>query len=74
MIDILSDLTEVPFDVFWDKWHEVKEGSFNRSKAEQVWFYMAEPDRIDAFEALAKNSPIVEICHEPYLYLKRFRQ
>lgn len=73
MIDLLHELTEIPFEVFWDKWHEYKIGNFNRAKAEFVWFYMKEKDRIEAFEYLASEGLILDICHEPYLYLKRFR-
>jgi hypothetical protein len=73
MTDILDELTEIPFEVFWAKWVEVKPGYYNRPKAEAIWFSMKESDRIDAFEYLAHEGLILDICHQPYLYLKRFR-
>jgi hypothetical protein len=73
MLEILNEVIEIPFDVFWDKWIELKTGYYNRPKAEAIWFSMKESDRIDAFESLAKKHPIINVCHEPYLYLKRFR-
>jgi hypothetical protein len=73
MTDILDELTEIPFEVFWAKWIELKPGYYNRRKAEAIWFSMIESDRIDAFECLAHEGLILDICHEPYLYLKRFR-
>lgn len=73
MTDILDEITEIPFEVFWEKWNEYKTGNFNRKKAEFVWFYMKESDRIDAFQALCQKHPIINVCHQPYLYLKRFR-
>lgn len=72
-LDLLDEITEIPFEVFWEKWHEVKPGTYDRIKAEHVWFYMKESDRVEAFEYLAKEGLILEVSHEPYLYLKRFR-
>lgn len=74
MIDILDDLTEIPFEMFWNKWNELKPGTFNRERAEMEWFYMMEDDRIEAFQALAKNHPMIQICREPYLFLIHFKQ
>jgi hypothetical protein len=73
MTDILDELTEIPFEIFWAKWLEVKPGYYNRPKAEAIWFSMKESDRIDSFEYLAHEGLILDICHEPYLYLKHFR-
>lgn len=72
MTDLLDELTEIPFEMFWEKWHELKPGSFNRGRAEQQWFYMHETDRIEAFEALAKIHPMIQVCRDPYLFLKHF--
>lgn len=72
MIEILDELTEVPFEVFWDKWHEVKPGEYSRSIAEQTWFYMREQDRITAFTALCNNHPAVHSINEPFMFLAYF--
>lgn len=72
MIDLLDELTEIPFEMFWDKWQEVKPSICNRERAEKTWFYMHENGRIKAFEALAKNHPMIQICREPYQFLEQF--
>lgn len=72
MIDLLDELTEIPFEVFWDKWQELKPSICNRELAEKEWFYMHENDRVNAFTALAKNHPILQITIEPYQFLQHF--
>lgn len=72
MIDILDELTEIPFEIFITKWQELKPGQFNRERAEMQWFYMHETDRIEAFEALAKVHPMIQVCREPYQFLQHF--
>jgi hypothetical protein len=72
MTDILNELTEIPFDVFWDKWQELKPGIYNRDRAEKTWFYMVEANRVNAFSALAKNHPMIQVCREPYQFLEHF--
>ena len=69
MIDILDELTEIPFELFISKWQELKPGSFNRERAESTWFYMHETDRIEAFKALASNYPLLQLCREPFVFL-----
>jgi hypothetical protein len=72
MIDILQEITEIPFQVFWDKYKEIKPGKYNQSRTGIVWFYMYEDDRKTAFEQLAKNNPSVGMFNEPYEYLSFF--
>jgi hypothetical protein len=72
MIDLLDELTAIPFQVFWDKFQEVKPGTYNRSRAESVWFYMKESDREIAFEQLAKRHDAVKLFDEMYEYLEYF--
>lgn len=74
MIELLDELTEIPFDVFWDKFQEKKPGNYNLLKAQAVWISMIEDDRIDAFEGLCKDHPIIKACPDPYWYLKRFKR
>ena len=50
MLDLLDELTEIPFDIFWDKYLEIIDGNFNKPLAEIQWFYMHEEDRIEAFK------------------------
>ena len=72
MTDILDELTEIPFEVFWDKFQELKPGIYNRTLAEKVWFYMLERNRIFAFECLSSNHPMIQICREPSDFLRSF--
>lgn len=72
MIDLLNDLTEIHFDLFWDKWQELKPSICSRELSEKEWFYMSEPNRIEAFTALARIHPMLQICGEPYQFLQHF--
>jgi hypothetical protein len=70
MMEILDELTEIPFEIFWDKYKELKPSLFyNRGKAEIQWFRMKERDRIQAFTCLGKGD---YDFYEPYLYLDYF--
>jgi hypothetical protein len=70
MTDILDEITKIPFDIFWDKYMEVKPGIYSRNKAEKQWFYMQEQDRVIAFECLSKKHPAIFDFCEPYEYLE----
>jgi hypothetical protein len=73
MIEILNELTEIPFEVFKDKWEEKKPGLFfDWSKAEKEWFYMKEADRVMAFTALSRNHISLEFTHRPEEFLMQF--
>jgi len=54
MTDLLDEITEIPFGIFWQKYIEMKPGIYSKYKAHKEWFYMREVDRITAFESLAK--------------------
>ncbi len=69
MIELLDELTEIPFEIFWDKYQELKPNLFyDRAKAEIIWFRMKEEDRVTAFTCLPKGYDF----KEPYLYLEYF--
>jgi hypothetical protein len=72
MIELLDEITQIPFQVFWDKYQEIAPGTYNRSRAESVWFYMFEGDRETAFEQLAKGHPAIGMFDEMYEYLEHF--
>lgn len=72
MMEILDELTEVPFQIFIDKWIEKRTCIFNREKAEKEWFYMAEKNRVLAFQALCKDHPMIHSAKEPYAFLEYF--
>jgi hypothetical protein len=67
MMEILDELTEIPFEIFWDKYQEISPNLFyKRDKAEIQWFRMKEQDRVRAFTCLPKFRP----TDEPYQYLE----
>lgn len=72
MIELLDEITEIPFEVFLDKWQEVKPSICDRTKAEQEWFFMKESDRVTAFTALANGHPVLSFVNEPYQFLQHF--
>jgi hypothetical protein len=73
MIHILDELTEIPFEVFKDKWMEKKPGQFFYwTKAEKEWFYMKEGDRVLAFTALSRNHISLDFTHRPEEFLRQF--
>lgn len=72
MIELLDELTEIPFDIFWEKYIEIRPGVYNILKAKAIWFAMLEADRISAFATLAKDHWIMSMYNEPYEYLKHF--
>ena len=72
MLELLDEITEIPFQVFWDKYQELRPGMYNKSRAESCWFYMYEGDRDVAFEQLAKGHPAIGMFDEPYEYLQHF--
>jgi hypothetical protein len=72
MIDLLDEITEIPFGIFWHKYQEIKPGIYDLLKAQKEWFYMKESDREIAFEQLAKGHPAIGYFVEPYEYLAHF--
>lgn len=68
-MELLDEISEIPFEVFWGKYKEKKPGRYNRLKAQKEWFYMTESQRISAFESLDR----VYLCNEPWEYLSYFR-
>ena len=75
MIDILDELTEIPFDCFWDKYQEISKGEYNKLKAKAIWFAMLDEYRIYAFQDLYKMKDyILNINLEPFEYLNLFNR
>jgi len=73
MIHILDEISEIPFEVFKDKWMEKKPGLFFYwTKAEKEWFYMKEADRVRAFTALSRNHISLDFTHRPEEFLRQF--
>lgn len=70
MIDILDELTEIPFTVYWDKYQEQNPGDYNQLLAKKHWFYMYAENRIDAFINISKG--VFVKGQEPSDHLKTF--
>ena len=54
MIEALDEITEIPFEIFWDKFMEVCPGNYDRFITEVYWVKMREANRILAFDYLCK--------------------
>ena len=77
MIDILDELTEIPFDVFWDKYQEISRGNYNKLKAKAIWFAIVEDQRKHAFTVLSLSESQDYILYsnlEPFEYLNLFNR
>lgn len=70
MIDLLDELTEVPFDIYWSKYQEFNQGNYSKIKAQMQWFYMHPEDRMDAFANISKG--IFIQGQEPIQHLQSF--
>jgi len=70
MIEILDELTEIPFEVFWDKFQEIDEGDWDKLGAQAIWMSMKEYQRKAAFMYLCLFCPM----GSPKNHLKNFRK
>jgi hypothetical protein len=69
MIEALDEITEIPFEVFWDKFIELYPGEYNQFITEVYWVKMREDNRILAFEYLCKFGSDYK---EPWKHLQHF--
>jgi len=69
MIEALDEISEIPFEVFWDKFMEVCPGIYDRYTSEGYWLKMREANRILAFEYLCKFGSDQK---EPWKHLQHF--
>jgi hypothetical protein len=54
MIEALDEVSEIPFDVFWDKFMEARPGDYHKTYTQGVWLKMREANRVLAFEYLCR--------------------
>jgi hypothetical protein len=54
MIEALDELSEIPFDVFWDKFNEARPGDYDKTYTQGIWLKMREANRVLAFEHLCR--------------------
>jgi hypothetical protein len=69
MIEALDEITEIPFEVFWNKFMDICPGIYDKFAAEVYWVKMKEANRILAFEYLCKFGSDYK---EPYKHLQHF--
>ena len=69
MIEALDEITEIPFEVFWNKFMDLYPGIYDQYTAEGYWVKMREPNRVLAFEYLCRFGSDHK---EPWKHLRQF--
>jgi hypothetical protein len=69
MIEALDEISEVPFEVFWDKFMELHPGTYDRYTAEGYWLKMREDNRLLAFGFLSRFG---SSHNQPWKHLQHF--
>jgi len=54
MIEALDEISEIPFEVFWDKFIEARPGDYDKTYTQGIWLKMREANRVLAFEYLCR--------------------
>jgi hypothetical protein len=69
MIEALDEISEVPFEVFWDKFMELHPGVYDLYTAQGYWLKMREANRVLAFQYLSRFGTDYKT---PVLHLEAF--
>ena len=69
MIEALDEISEIPFDVFWDKYMEVRAGDYDKTYTQGIWLKIREENRVLAFEYLCRFGTDYRT---PHLHLEAF--
>ncbi len=69
MIEALDEVSEIPFEVFWDKFMEERPGDYDKTYTQGIWLKMREQNRILAFEFLCRFGSDFK---EPWMHLRQF--
>jgi hypothetical protein len=69
MIEALDEISEIPFEVFWDKFMELHPGVYDRYTAEGYWLKLREANRVLAFQYLSRFGTDYKT---PVLHLEAF--
>ena len=67
MNELLDEVTQIPFDIFWEKYLEIGGKDESKTKGNAVWWMLNENQRAKAFTEIC-NFKTDLYCHE---YLKR---
>jgi hypothetical protein len=69
MIEALDEVSEIPFDVFWDKYIETIPGDYDKEFTKGIWLKMREENRLLAFGYLSRFGTNYKT---PVLHLEAF--
>ena len=69
MIEALDEVSEIPFDIFWDKYIEANPGEYDKTYTQGIWLKMREENRVLAFGYLCKFGTYYK---NPILHLEGF--
>jgi hypothetical protein len=69
MIEALDEISEIPFEVFWDKFIEQKPGDYDKTYTQGIWLKMREANRVLAFEYMSRFGTDYKT---PVLHLEAF--
>ena len=70
MNELLDELTEIPFSIFWMKYLEKQGMDLFPTRANAVWWQLNEKERAKAFQDLFKDN----IIFPAYDYLKKYHE
>lgn len=69
MIEALDEVSEIPFDVFWDKYMEVRPGDYDKTYTQGIWLKIREENRVLGFKYLCRFGTDYRT---PHLHLEAF--
>lgn len=69
MIEALDELSEIPFEVFWDKFMEVNPGDYDKTYTQGIWLKTREVNRVLAFKYLCRFGTDYRA---PHIHLQAF--
>jgi len=69
MIEALDEVSEIPFEVFWDKFNEQRPGDYDKTYTKGIWLKMREANRVLAFEYMSRFGTDYKT---PVLHLEAF--
>jgi hypothetical protein len=69
MIEALDEVSEIPFDVFWDKYMEIRPGDYDKTYTQGIWLKIREENRVLGFKYLCRFGTDYRT---PHLHLEAF--
>jgi hypothetical protein len=69
MIEALDEVSEIPFEVFWDKFNEERPGDYDKIYTQGIWLKTREANRIIAFNYLCRFGTDYRA---PHIHLEAF--